>query len=81
MMIVYLTVTGLLFLGLSVAAGCNYADYESKIAAYLVISAFFSWAWPVALPLAILFGLINLSFFVVEELTEWERPEWWPVQP
>lgn len=81
MLFIYTVLTAVVFCFCLILAGVAYAEDDEKASACLVVCAFMAWSWPVVVPLAIVFGLINLTFFTIEQLTKLKRPGWWPVQP
>ena len=76
----WLGISGAILLFSLVLAWAAFADCEERRSAWYVVAAMLCWTWPVVVPLAIIFGLINLVFFTLEELLDIDRPKWWPTQ-
>ena len=81
MLVAWIVATALLLFTCLIISGAMYADGETKASAVAGALALLSWTWPVTVPMAALFGLVNFVFFIIETLTHDRhgRPEWWPL--
>lgn len=77
---VWLIVSALFAVAAIMGSVAAYLDNERPTSAVMVIVALTTWLWPITVPLVVIFLITNLTFFVLEELTDYERPEWWPLE-